>query len=194
MKPSVPRSFSIWLVAVIVGSLSLWVVNVEAETYVRGIIAKSKVGAGHERERQIPRSDVRCSPPEIPAYDGAELTCTPIQLPTASSYIIFPVGHIEGDIWSLEYTYTIEGGQLDTRTGEGEILLNQSQKAIITFVHRDPEFLALTIKFGIFGGAPSEYSGILDATSPGSNIYEGDLNDVFGNTLTFDLPGLQIAQ
>lgn len=109
-------------------------------------------------------------------------------------YIIAPTGQIEGDIWGLEYLYSIAGGELNSRTGQGELRLTQGEPATITFAFRDPEFLALTIEFAIFGAAPTAYRGILDASSPGSNIYEGDLVDDFGNTLTFDFPGLQIAQ
>lgn len=175
----------IWgLIAVLVGTLSLS--NVSAEPQNSGNRGKNS------------RSELSCNPSsQILTYDGEELSCEKIGLiPNKSlvggEYNIAPRGQIEGDIWGLQEFFTIEGGHLNTQSGHGQIQLSQNNHATITFVFRDPEFLAITLELAVFGAAPTSFSGILDATAPGSNIYEGDLEDIFGNTLTFDFPGLVI--
>lgn len=195
MRETIARLSMLAFVAVIIGTFSLGVVGAEAASTAFGVIAKSNAGEGkRERGPKIPPSDLRCSPPQFPAYDGEKLTCEPNPLPIgAGSYIIAPEGKIEGDIWGLPHEYTIIGGELNSVTGLGEIRLSNGQTIPITFVFRDAEFLALTVEFAIFNAAPTEYSGLLDASSPGSNIYDGDVVDVFGNELTFDLPGLRIV-
>ena len=199
MRNNIPRMFTLALVAMIIGSFSLGVMLAEAgsRSSAFGVIAKSRADGGkRDRGPKIPRSDIRCTPPESPAYDGEKLTCGEITDPPlpagAGSYIIAPEGIIEADIWGLPHLYTIVGGTLNSRTGEGIIELSNGQTMEIIFAYRDPEFLALTVKFAIFNAAETEYSGLMDASATGSNVYDGDLVDVFGNELTFDLPGLRI--
>lgn len=143
-------------------------------------------------DRAFPASTLNCSPNQIPTYDGTDLVCGKMDSLLASTYEIAPVGQLIGDLWGLEYVYQVAGGTLNSRTGKGEMVLGQGLTAEITYAYVTPEFVALKIEFGVFGSAPTAFTGILDATSPGSQIYEGDLVDEFGNEITFDFPGIQL--
>lgn len=142
--------------------------------------------------KAFPTSTLSCTSNQIPTYNGTDMECGSMETVLPSTYDIAPTGQVIGDLWGLEYVYQIAGGSLNSRTGKGEIVFGQGLTGTITFAYVNPEFIALTVEFGVFGSAPSTFSGILDATTPGSQIFEGDLVDDFGNELTFDFPGLQL--
>jgi hypothetical protein len=183
-------------VAALVATFSLEVMAVEAGDRLKGY-GSVEFGKRLDKVKRHfkGRNNLQCTDPQLPTYDGQELMCRPVGIdpPVAAiAYEIGAFGQMEADVWDTTAFLSINGGEFTTGTGLGELRFTQGKPAEITYAFINSDILALTIKWGLPGTVPSEFSGRLDIDTPG--IYTGDLFDAFQNTLSFDQPGIQVFQ